>query len=92
MGKARFAIGAVIGAVAGVIAGVLTAPKSGKETRADLKQKAGELKHGADEKVASVKKRGEEVAKDVKEKVEEYKERSGRAKNAAEKELKDKNK
>lgn len=92
MGKARFAIGAVIGAVAGVIAGVLTAPKSGKETRANLKQKAGELKHGATEKVTLVKKRGEEVVEDVKEKVEDYKDRSERAKKSAEEELKNKKK
>ena len=44
MSKGKFALGALVGAVAGVIAGVLTAPKSGKETRADIKKKAGELK------------------------------------------------
>ena len=45
--KGKFAIGAIVGAVAGVIAGVLTAPKSGKETRADIKDKAAELKSEA---------------------------------------------
>lgn len=39
---------AVIGAaVAGFAAGILTAPKSGKETRAELKQKAEHLKQEA---------------------------------------------
>ncbi len=33
----RFAIGAGIAAAAGYVAGILTAPKSGKETRADIK-------------------------------------------------------
>jgi gas vesicle protein len=33
----RVAIGSGIAAVAGFVAGVLTAPKSGKETRADIK-------------------------------------------------------
>ncbi|HYH75624.1 MAG TPA: YtxH domain-containing protein [Candidatus Saccharimonadales bacterium] len=33
-----WAIGAAIAAVAGYVAGVLTAPKSGKETRDDIKQ------------------------------------------------------
>ena len=43
---------AVIGAAAaGFAAGILTAPKSGKETRKDLKKKAGKLKSDA-EKVA----------------------------------------
>jgi len=38
----NFAIGAAISAVAGYIAGILTAPKSGKETRTDIKNKAEE--------------------------------------------------
>jgi gas vesicle protein len=36
----RFALGAAIAAAAGYAAGILTAPKSGKETRADIQQKA----------------------------------------------------
>ena len=36
----KIAIGAAIAAVAGYVAGVLTAPKSGKETRADIKNAA----------------------------------------------------
>jgi len=36
----KFAIGTVIAAAAGYIAGILTAPKSGKETRADIKNAA----------------------------------------------------
>ena len=39
-GKKGIAIGAVIGAVAGVVAGILFAPKSGKETRKDIKDVA----------------------------------------------------
>jgi gas vesicle protein len=35
-----FAIGALLTAVAGYVAGLLTAPKSGRETRADIKNKA----------------------------------------------------
>ena len=44
MSKGKFALGALIGAVAGIVAGILNEPKSGKETRADLKCKAAELK------------------------------------------------
>ncbi len=47
MGK-KLAIGALIGAAAGLVAGVLTAPKSGRETRDDIKKKAEELKSKAD--------------------------------------------
>lgn len=39
MSKGKFVLGAVLGAAAGVVAGLLTAPKSGKETRTDLKKK-----------------------------------------------------
>ena len=42
--KSKVALGALVGAVAGIIAGVLTAPKSGKETRTNIKEKASELK------------------------------------------------
>jgi len=37
-------IGASVGAIAGVIAGLLFAPKSGKETRADLAKHLHEMK------------------------------------------------
>lgn len=36
----RLAIGAVLAGVAGYVAGILTAPKSGKETREDIKTAA----------------------------------------------------
>jgi gas vesicle protein len=36
----KFAIGAVVAAAAGYVAGILTAPKSGKETRQDIKDAA----------------------------------------------------
>lgn len=46
----------VIGAAAaGFAAGVLTAPKSGRETRADLKQKANDFKDIASEKAEMAK-------------------------------------
>jgi gas vesicle protein len=35
-----WAVGALIAAVAGYVAGILTAPKSGRETREDIKQAA----------------------------------------------------
>ena len=41
MGKAKkFAIGTLFAAAAGYLAGILTAPKSGKETRKDIKDAA----------------------------------------------------
>lgn len=42
---------AVLGAIAaGFVAGILSAPKSGKETRADIKKKATEFKDEASKK------------------------------------------
>jgi len=38
----KVAVGAAISAAVGYLAGILTAPKSGKETRADIKNKAME--------------------------------------------------
>lgn len=45
-------IGTLIGGAAGVVAGLLTAKKSGKETRADLKSKAEEMKKNTQDKAS----------------------------------------
>lgn len=42
-GNKKLAIGALIGAAAGLVVGILTAPKSGKETRKDIKETAGKV-------------------------------------------------
>jgi len=52
-----FAFGFLIGAVVGVAIGFLYAPKPGKETRALLKEKAGEVMEKAKELAAEAKKR-----------------------------------
>lgn len=39
----KFALGALIAGAAGFVAGILTAPKSGKETRADIKNNANRV-------------------------------------------------
>ncbi len=53
MGKnsKNFAIGAVIAAVVGYVAGILTAPKSGKETRKDIQDKAVKTKAQAEKQL-----------------------------------------
>lgn len=70
MSKGKFALGALFGAAAGMIAGILTAPKSGKETRAELKVKANEAKKKANAAIAEAKVKGEKVYGDVKEKAD----------------------
>ncbi|OGO01591.1 MAG: hypothetical protein A2Y90_02095 [Chloroflexi bacterium RBG_13_52_12] len=47
-----FMIGFILGAIAGVAVGFLYAPKAGKETRALLRDKAGELKEKASEVIS----------------------------------------
>jgi gas vesicle protein len=47
----RFAIGAVVAAAAGYVAGVLTAPKSGKETRKDIKNASVKARQEAEKKL-----------------------------------------
>jgi gas vesicle protein len=96
MSKAKFALGAIFGAAAGFVAGILTAPKSGKETRAEIKEKATEYKDVAGKKAEEVKTKAEavandvktkttEVVEDVKEKAEDLKARTERAVEGAKK-------
>jgi gas vesicle protein len=47
----KVAIGAAISAAVGYIAGILTAPKSGKETRTDIKNKAVETYTAAEKEL-----------------------------------------
>lgn len=78
MGK-KFAIGALVGAVAGVVAGLLTAPKSGKETRADLHKKAGELKQKAGDTAGAAKQKAGKTAEEVKSAADDFRVRSEHA-------------
>ena len=99
MSKGKFALGAILGMAAGVVAGILTAPKSGKETRADLKAKADQMKADAELKAADLKAKGQQVYSDTRKQVEtvvddgkrtvvDYRERAGRAFNSARAEFK----
>jgi len=68
----KWAVGALVAGAAGFVAGVLTAPKSGKETRKDIKNAATKAKKEAEktlkglhsdlnEKLTEVKEKGEEL-------------------------------
>lgn len=50
----KLALGAVIAGAVGYVAGVLTAPKSGKETRADIKDGAGRVLAEAERRLKSL--------------------------------------
>lgn len=62
----KFGLGIVLGALAGVVTGLLTAPKSGKETREDLKNKAGELKGSAERRLKDAHKELGKLSDEVK--------------------------
>ena len=59
-GGNNFLTGFLFGVLAGVAVGFLYAPKPGKETRALLKEKAGEFKEKASEVINRAKELGKE--------------------------------
>ncbi len=65
MSKGKFALGALFGAAVGVVAGILTAPKSGKETREDIKRKANDAADKASKAVEEAKVKGGKLYKDA---------------------------
>jgi len=64
----KWALGALIAAVVGYLAGILTAPKSGKETRADIAHKAGEIKDEAEQQLQRLHDELDELIKAAKDK------------------------
>jgi gas vesicle protein len=50
----KWAIGALLAGVAGFIAGILTAPKSGKETREDIKDTANRVVSEAEKQLKKI--------------------------------------
>lgn len=67
----KFGIGIIIGAIAGVLAGFLTAPKSGKETREDIKKKASEVKGSAERRLKDAYKELGSLSDDAKKKAKQ---------------------
>jgi gas vesicle protein len=69
-GGSSFLIGFIIGAVAGIAVGFLYAPKSGRETRALLKEKVGEVREKAGEMTEKAKEVASEAGRKVRERLE----------------------
>ena len=64
----KLAIGAALAGAVGYVTGILTAPKSGKETREDITDKAGDIKEGAEEQLQNAYDELEELVKTAKNK------------------------
>ncbi|NTW62414.1 YtxH domain-containing protein [Candidatus Saccharibacteria bacterium] len=77
--KGKFAVGAILGAVVGVFAGILTAPKSGKDTREQLRTKAQKAKVDVTKKAKVVADKAGEVAEGVKAEAVDLKKRAENA-------------
>lgn len=75
MGKKgkNFALGALFAAIAGFVAGILTAPKSGKETRADIKNAANASVTEAEKQLKKLHTQLNTMIKDVKSEAESAK-------------------
>lgn len=76
----KIAIGAVIAAAAGYIAGVLTAPKSGRETRKDIKNAGLKAKTEAEKKL-------KELHSELDKLLDQAKDKAKKAKNVASEEF-----
>ena len=64
----KWALGAILAAIGGYITGILTAPKSGKETRQDIKDEAVKLKSEAEKKLKQLHTELDKLIAEVKDK------------------------
>jgi gas vesicle protein len=59
-------LGVAVGAIAGAVAGILSAPKSGKGTRADIVKKADEIKVEAEKDIEIVAEKTDKIMGEAK--------------------------
>lgn len=71
----KIAIGAAITAVVGYVAGILTAPKSGKETREDIKNKASDTYAAAEKELKKLHTELTDVIDEVSDKISDFRHR-----------------
>lgn len=71
MARRHFGVGLLFGAITGLAAGILAAPKSGQETRKDLKRRADELKSEASHRTDQVKDKTGQVVTEVKQRADD---------------------
>lgn len=78
----NFAVGTIIAAGIGYIAGILTAPKSGKETRSDLRRSASKAKTEGEKQLKS-------LYSDLQDTIDKANQQTAKAKGKASKEYKE---
>lgn len=71
----KFAVGAAVTALAGYLVGILTAPKSGKETRADIADKAKESYNAAEKELKKLHTELSDVIDEVSDRLTSFKNR-----------------
>lgn len=71
-------LGTAFAAAAGYVAGILTAPKSGKETRQDIKEKAAETYAAAEKELKKLHTELSDVLEQVNNKLKELRQEGGR--------------
>ena len=74
----KIALGALIAGAVGYVAGLLTAPKSGKETREDIKRKANEVYVAAEKELKKLHTELNEKLAVANEKLGELREKGGK--------------
>lgn len=79
-GTRKVALGALIGTAAGMIAGVLLAPKSGEETRKDIRDAAEDatrnMKANVNDTIDTIKYKTDELGYDIKDKYHDFQDRN----------------
>lgn len=73
----KVAIGAALTGVAGYVAGILTAPKSGKETREDIADKAKETYNAAEKELKKLHTELSDVIEEATDRISSFKNRKG---------------
>ena len=87
--KSSVARWGVVGAIAGAIAGLLFAPKSGKETRADIKEGTVKAKKEAEKQYGKAKTEATKKVKEAKSTAKKYSLKTKRAAKRAAADVKD---